>query len=288
MSYLEYVQQNLDRGLQWYPGSQYQFSDTNYLILGILIDNLPLKDSIRYPAFVKKYILDPCGARDSYIEEYGSLTTPGYEFHEKSGTWAETRPPAKLSGYSARSLISTAHDLILLDAGLRRILTSEDASQMWAPTMQVCTAQPQCTGSSKSCYCDKVSRTSCQPGLSFGMGWYVTPECTHMIVKLPGFSGILYYDKSHRKTVVLLTNLGSSTGERHADGKGAVAPFMKIARRVVELSDQAETAPQLPLTIEGFAPGPRQRCIGLSGVVVPLIMVFIMLAAFYALSGSGK
>ena len=99
-----------------------------------------------------------------------------------------------------------------------------------------------------------------------------------MMVKMPGFSGILYYDRATHTRVVLLSNLGSASGEE-------TAPFVKIARRVVELySSNGPT--QLPLLMEGFSNIQAQNglCTGGTGVIVPLVVMFMLLGAFWYLS----
>jgi CubicO group peptidase (beta-lactamase class C family) len=112
------------------PGSQYEYSDVNYFILGELVDaRSPSKNFI---TFTKNNVLTPLGMNDTGLIEFGHgdrWPTP----YEK-GKATDPREPE--SGFSGGGFVSTMSDLEKFGSGLynRAGLSAKSYEQMWTRT----------------------------------------------------------------------------------------------------------------------------------------------------------
>jgi CubicO group peptidase (beta-lactamase class C family) len=112
------------------PGSQYEYSDVDYFILGELVDaRSPAK---QFMTFTRNNVLTPLGMNDTGLIEFGHgdlWATP----YEKGG---KTDPREPESGFSGGGFVSTMSDLEKFGSGLynRAVLSSKSYQEMWTRT----------------------------------------------------------------------------------------------------------------------------------------------------------
>jgi CubicO group peptidase (beta-lactamase class C family) len=116
------------------PGSQYEYSDTNYFILGNMIEH---RSGKKFGAYVTDTLLKPLGMKDTGLIAFktgddwakpylkGTKTTP-------KATETTPRPPD--AGFSGGGFVSTMHDLEKFATALykRQILSAKTYKEMWA------------------------------------------------------------------------------------------------------------------------------------------------------------
>ena len=99
-----------DVPLEFEPGSRYQYSNSNYYLLGYIIERV---SSMSYPEFLQKNIFARLQMQHTY---YGSVTNPadhlvkGYTRY--NGKMEEAVPEEITSLYAAGGLLSNATDLL--------------------------------------------------------------------------------------------------------------------------------------------------------------------------------
>ena len=103
---LEIIAESIaDDGLQFDPGSQFGYSNSNYLILGLLIEELT---GLTYEAYLKTTIFDVLGLAQTHVgadEITGNAFAKGYANGVEVGAY-----PMHVA-YSAGNMVSNIHDL---------------------------------------------------------------------------------------------------------------------------------------------------------------------------------
>lgn len=130
------------------PGSQYEYSDVNYFILGDLVNERSPSKS--FMDFTKNRILTPLEMNDTGLIEFGhgDLWATPYQ----NGQAVAPREPE--SGFSGGGFVSTMSDLEKFGSGLynRAVLSPKSYKEMWTRTMLT-------TGPNKG------------QTVNFGLGW---------------------------------------------------------------------------------------------------------------------
>jgi len=102
-----------DQPLKFVPGSQWQYNNSGYFLLGAIIEKV---SGMSYADFVAKNIFEPLGMKDSAHEDFersGKKRVEGYA--DKS----RVAPPLHMSQpYAAGSLLSSVDDLAKWDAAI--------------------------------------------------------------------------------------------------------------------------------------------------------------------------
>lgn len=123
----DYFQLFADQPLQFAPGSQQQYSNAGYIVLGLLIERLSGENYFEY---INKHIYEPAGMTQTGSWRIGrwpqntavGYTTRGGEGAAEAGEGAPLRPNTDIlpgKGSSAGGGYSTAHDLLRLLNALR-------------------------------------------------------------------------------------------------------------------------------------------------------------------------
>jgi len=102
--------------LNFNPGSKYEYSNSNYVILGYIIEKV---SKLSYIDFLKKNIFMPLKMNDTgacYVSNKKEYTSKGYSGAEKM-TFIEDEPLLKIA-FGAGCLYSTTGDLYLWDKAL--------------------------------------------------------------------------------------------------------------------------------------------------------------------------
>lgn len=148
-------------GLDFEPGSQYEYSDTNYFILGELVN--AVSPSHRFMVFTRVNVLEPLVMSDTGLMPFGTgdlWATPYNNCDVANPSNCVAVEPRKWnSGYSGGGFVSTMSDLEKFAIGLyhRDVLTPESYKDMWTQTKLT-------TGPNK------------HKKVVFGLGWDVTPD----------------------------------------------------------------------------------------------------------------
>ena len=118
-------------GLQFAPGTQYQYSNSNFFVLGTIIEQLTNQS---YPADLEQYIFQPLGLSSTYYElPPASLSAVGYT-NNGSGL-----VPATLwnrsAAFAAGALSSNVYDLVTWDNALTtgKVVSAASFQQMTTP-----------------------------------------------------------------------------------------------------------------------------------------------------------
>lgn len=135
-------------GLDFKPGSKYEYSNTNFFILGELVSAVSPQHG--FMPFTKESVLEPLEMTNTGFIPFGTgdLWPTPYE----SGKETEPRKPN--AGFSGGGFVSTMSDLEKYAIGLynRSVLSPKSYKEMWTPT--VLTSGPN-KGNS----------------INFGLGW---------------------------------------------------------------------------------------------------------------------
>ncbi len=121
-----------DKPLNFPPGSGYGYSNTNYVLLGLIIESL---SGLSYDAYLQQRIFGPLGMRGSgYERDFSRVpnAATGYGYKTLSRTEAI---PTDEAAFSDGGLHSTIDDLLKFDRALtdHRLLTAALEDQMFTP-----------------------------------------------------------------------------------------------------------------------------------------------------------
>ena len=183
--------------LQFSPGGGWRYSNTNYVILGRIIENV---SGERYEAYVNRHILDPLGMTQTFtIGDESSIPNMAFGYELVGGHLSPVRAPISQSyGWSAGDLVSTAGDVARWSDALQhgRVVSPQDYALMT-------TSQPTTQGDS---------------GYGFGLfidSVYDQPRIGHTGGD-PGFTAANEYFPKQNVRVIALTNDGNDNGHPEA------------------------------------------------------------------------
>ncbi|MBA3918338.1 MAG: serine hydrolase [Gemmatimonas sp.] len=115
--------------LEFAPGSQYAYSNTGYLLLGMIIEQL---SGMPYGDFIQKRIFEPLGmAHSTYASNYAIVPNraSGYQLFEGAFEKPDYLSPS--IAYAAGSLLSTVDDMLRWNRAVRQnTLISEGSKQL--------------------------------------------------------------------------------------------------------------------------------------------------------------
>jgi D-alanyl-D-alanine carboxypeptidase len=183
--------------LQFSPGGGWRYSNTNYVILGRIIENV---SGERYEAYVKRHILDPLGMAQTFtIGDESSIPGMAFGYELVDGHLSPVRGPISQSyGWSAGDLVSTVGDVAKWSDALQngRVVSPQDYALM-------STSQPTTQGDS---------------GYGFGLfidSIYDQPRIGHTGGD-PGFTAANEYFPKQNVRIIALTNDGNDNGHPEA------------------------------------------------------------------------
>jgi CubicO group peptidase (beta-lactamase class C family) len=121
-----------DRPLEFTPGARHSYSNSNYVLLGLVLEKVGGRP---YGELLHEKILDPLGMRDSGVEDgHESIDrlAIGYKPHGIRNVEAEPVDPSWL--YAAGAVYSTVGDLAKWTQAMQTggILPREDVALMWS------------------------------------------------------------------------------------------------------------------------------------------------------------
>ena len=130
----ELVEQVVMYPLEFEPGTKFNYSDSNYFLLGILILTKAVKV---YKTYLKENIFDPVGMKDTGVDE-NLQTLPnramGYA-RDCEGALTDAAYTLVSNEYATGDLYSTVEDLFLLDRALSngKLLSSKSMQAILKP-----------------------------------------------------------------------------------------------------------------------------------------------------------
>lgn len=178
-----------DDSLQFEPGAGFSYSNTGYLILGYLIEQVSGQS---YQDFVQVEILDPLGMQDSGYLEEGVDTVIGYSSYGFEAEYLNLSIPYAAGGY-----YSTVEDLYRWRQSFNtyEILSQESVELVFTPfiTMRI------------------------GNNYSYGYGWVVGDKHGRSIAEhngiIDGFFSRIEIYPGDDITIIILTNLERPTME---------------------------------------------------------------------------
>ncbi len=121
-----------DRPLSFPPGSGYAYSNTGYVLLGLIIESL---SGLSYGAYLEQKIFGPLGMTGSgYERDFSRVPNSATGYGFKTRTVTETIPTSE-AAFSDGGLYSTVNDLLKFDRALtdNRLVTAAIENQMFTP-----------------------------------------------------------------------------------------------------------------------------------------------------------
>jgi CubicO group peptidase (beta-lactamase class C family) len=120
--------------LSFEPGTDYQYSNTAYLLLGVIIEEVTQKS---YYEYIKEVVFDPGSMADTGFFEmdvpYPDLATGYFEDEENDGQLKTNAPFVGIRGGPAGGAWSTAADMLRFLLALRSdvLITAETREVLW-------------------------------------------------------------------------------------------------------------------------------------------------------------
>lgn len=120
-----------DLPLEFRPGERYNYSNTGYYLLGVLIEK---RSGQGYGPFLEERIFKPAGMADTRVNDFSDIIprrAAGYVLREgriRNGVFVNPSQP-----YAAGALVTSASDLAKWDAALYtdKIVKQSTLQQMW-------------------------------------------------------------------------------------------------------------------------------------------------------------
>lgn len=177
-----YAQKNLD----FAPDSQFKYSNSGYIILSQIIENVSGKS---YTTFMNQHIFGPLNMKNTYVYE------PTIVIQNKALGYNQQK---KLDDYSILTtgdggIYSTPEDLYKFDQALRnfRLLNESSTASMYSP--------------------HKLSNGELS---NYGFAWFIDQKNGEKSVShtggLNGFRAVFWRDLQHNSCVITLTNQGDA------------------------------------------------------------------------------
>jgi CubicO group peptidase (beta-lactamase class C family) len=234
-------------GLDFEPGSKYEYSNTNFFILGELVKAVTAdrpKPQNGFMPFTKENVLEPLGMPDTGFIPFGAgdLWPTPYD----NGQSTEPRKP--MAGFSGGGFVSTMSDLEKYSTGLynRSVLSSKSYKEMWTPTVLT-------SGKNKG------------QSINFGLGWDdVALDSKGDVVRVSKNGGgwgwgsqLTFFPKAGYSVILLRNSDGSGSLPQAAiDIENALTGLPASAKPTISVNNVPNTCGgTLYVSASGFTPG---------------------------------
>jgi D-alanyl-D-alanine carboxypeptidase len=184
------------------PGTQWYYSNTNYTLLGMVIEKaaaMPLAEAYR------TRIYEPLGMESTFLDCYEDPVIDVVHGYTGSGdTLADLTELHESIGWSAGGIVSTAPDLITFARGLFGGALFDDPESL-------------------------VAMTTPAPGSSYGLGIALQNETMGHAGYIAGFRSVLNYAPEFDTVVVMLYNHDGADPEQSlADVFDPALPLLRV------------------------------------------------------------
>lgn len=209
-----------DVPLEFNPGENQAYSNSGYVILGFIIEQL---SGMSYGEFIQKNIFDKLGMKNSYYADPYQIIpnrASGYQLYE--GNFENPEYMSPTIPYAAGSLLSTIDDMFLWNKAIHQnTLISEKSKQLAFANQTLSNGK----------------------AINYGYGWYINEIAGIPTIEHPGgingytTSGI-YIPESNIYSIVL-TNLDDGVGaEPHNIKVVSALVGQPISKKVVEIPEE--------------------------------------------------
>lgn len=223
--------------MDFMPGEKWLYSNTGYVLLGMLIEKTTGKP---YGEFMAERVFKPLGMTHTRANDLRVILTSraqGYQWDGKTLRNAECVSPTQ--PFAAGMLVSTLSDLIKWEAALagRTILDESTLERMWAAT-----------------------RLNDGKEAGYGFGWEVSKVNDHRLLShggaIPGFSTEIARFIDDKLTVIVLTNADGGRADGLARGVARLYLPALAVKPVEPIADNdAQTTERLRGMFEGALKG---------------------------------
>lgn len=173
-------------GLAFEPGAKFEYSNSGYIILALIIENVA---QTSYARFLKENIFDPLGMQHTTVYESNTIITnkaTGYDHNKEVDDYS-------ILTTGDGGIYSTTGDLYKLDQALKanQLLSAKSIHLLYlTPVLQ--DGAPS----------------------KYGLGWFVEKTGDVLIAQhtggLAGFRSLFWSDLSNGNTIIALTNQGDA------------------------------------------------------------------------------
>lgn len=199
MSPQELVALFRDKPLTFKPGTEFQYSNSGYVLLGYIIERVSGKS---YAQFLEKHIFEPLGMTHSgYAADHPDAKHHAEGYRYASGEYKPVPFVDMSVPYSAGALYSTVHDLYTWDRALAagKLLPAPLREKMLSPQVPVK---------------GKVSKIVGTGGPDhYGFGWFVTEAFGRTVYShegaIAGFTAINSWFPGENIYIIVLDNMSS-------------------------------------------------------------------------------
>ncbi len=211
--------------LDFTPGERYQYSDTGYFLLGMIIEKAIGR---RYHEFLTERIFEPLGMTATLVllrDQWATVKNRASHYTLREGKLARARRDWQIELSGSGGVGSTVKDLAKWDAALytEKILKKSSLDQMWTPL--------------------KLNNGFRH---SYGFGWELGEFRGHRLIQHGGATGVyLLRLPDDRLTVIVLANLTSSSGTNQRGIALTVAGHYIPVLLVSSLREQPDPDPQM-------------------------------------------
>ncbi|MEU4724942.1 serine hydrolase domain-containing protein [Nonomuraea dietziae] len=180
----ELLAYSFKRPVQFQPGAQFQYSNTNIILLGLVVEKaggLPLHE------FIQRNVLDPAGLRHTVFPTDAAFSNPhahGYTNQTASGAVADATDWNPSWGWAAGAMISNLQDL-----------------QTWARVLATGTLLTPKTQAERL----RTGSTAI-PGTGYGLDIFNVRSWIGHNGSLPGYQSLTVYLPEEQATLVVLLN----------------------------------------------------------------------------------
>lgn len=201
VSHDEVIKSVADQPLEFKPGEKWNYSNTGYFLLGMVVEKLSGKS---YGDYLQEKIFGPLGMTSTRVNDLGAIIPNRACGYTRKGDEVRVAPAISMTWpFSAGVLISTVTDLAKWDAavGTDKLLKKSSWDMIWTPV--------------------KLNGGATHP---YGFGWGVDRESGHKMIGhgggIPGFTTDMARYPDDGLAVVVLTN---SDGGNPASLRKAIA-----------------------------------------------------------------
>jgi CubicO group peptidase (beta-lactamase class C family) len=197
-----------DKPLDFPPGSQVEYSNTNYVLLGLIIESV---SGLPYATFLEQRIFRPLGMSASgYQRDFSQIAKAATGYGYKTQSTLETIPTDE-AAFSDGGLYSTVDDLFKFDQELsgHRLLSPAIEDQMFTPWGGEPAGFPLES--------------------DIGLGWFLKQGTVYGVVafhggRIPGYSGAFERHLGSHVTAVVLSNFYWADSSQIASTLADAAP----------------------------------------------------------------
>jgi CubicO group peptidase (beta-lactamase class C family) len=192
-----------DRPMDFEPGTKFAYSNSNYILLGRIIEKL---SGETYAEFLRKNIFTPLGMTESGADNSAAILPQRAQgYSPRQGLLVHADQTLMSIPFAAGCLYSTVGDLLKWERGLFRgkVLSPASLQAMTTPFKN-----------------------------EYGLGVFHRDATQHSVIthngSIDGFDARLNFYPDRQLTVVVLGNVGNGSPDRIADQLGRVAYGEKV------------------------------------------------------------